>query len=95
LRNPGIVLSQYQKVLHHQDQKSVLRSQRERHLLREYRVRTKDGVLPRRVLRAGTTLCERTLLVVESGLIIAPSRHGICCPQRPRLNGADKSSFIV
>jgi len=51
-------MSEHREVLYHRHQGPLLRSQPARHMLRQHGVRTKDDLLPRRLLCAGTDLRE-------------------------------------
>jgi hypothetical protein len=58
LRHERALLSEHREVLYHRHQGPLLRSQPARHMLRQHGVRTKDDLLPRRLLCAGTDLRE-------------------------------------
>jgi len=67
VRNKRLVLREHQEVLHHENARAVLRAEQERHLLRQYGMRSQDGLLQGCLLRSGTDLRQRSLLFIQRG----------------------------
>lgn len=79
MRDGGTVLSEHEKMLHYYNERAVLRSEQERHLLREHGVRAENGLLQGCLLRARPELRERPLF--------GDQRRGITCGHRAAHTG--------